>query len=271
MIIRNLNQERFADVTFVRICKECKIEKNLKEFPYHSATNFFLRTCQSCVNQKKRIVFAEKAEKEGRSLDKTHTTDKFKTCRKCNMEKELFKEFPKRGRAYSNICKQCVDIAIGKRKPLEYIGDIELKICNLCKVEKLADEFSKFIAPSGNVLLKYCCKSCDNQSEKNIDKVSRLYTQYRYSDINKGLEFNLSKEFIKYSLEEDCTYCSFPSTGLDRIENNIGHTIENCIPCCWECNTARMHNFTYEEMLLIGKTIGEVKLLRNKQNINGSS
>ncbi len=35
--------------------------------------------------------------------------------------------------------------------------------------------------------------------------------------------------------------------------------IDNCIPCCKECNVARMNNFTHEEMLIIGQAIKAVK------------
>jgi len=38
-----------------------------------------------------------------------------------------------------------------------------------------------------------------------------------------------------------------------------GHTKNNVVPCCLECNTARNNNFSFEEMKILGKTIGEIK------------
>jgi 5-methylcytosine-specific restriction endonuclease McrA len=31
----------------------------------------------------------------------------------------------------------------------------------------------------------------------------------------------------------------FIYNGLDRIDSSIGHTVENCVPCCWTCNNAK--------------------------------
>lgn len=141
------------------------------------------------------------------------------------------------------------------------------KVCNICKIEKVEEEFSKFLAKSGNVLLKYCCKDCDNKTEKVNNKASRLYTSYRLFDAKKNLEFSMTKEFIEKGLNSSCSYCGYPSTGFDRLFNNIGHTDTNCISCCWECNTARMNNFNYQEMIEeIGPAIKRIKDKRN--NIN---
>lgn len=54
------------------------------------------------------------------------------------------------------------------------------------------------------------------------------------------------------------------------IKNKIskkGHTIDNVVPCCYECNVARTDNFTYEEMLEIGKAIKRVMEDRYESNI----
>ena len=48
------------------------------------------------------------------------------------------------------------------------------------------------------------------------------------------------------------------------IHNNRGHEIGNVVPCCYECNVARGNNFSFEEMLLIGKAIKKIK----KERIN---
>jgi hypothetical protein len=50
--------------------------------------------------------------------------------------------------------------------------------------------------------------------------------------------------------------------GCDRLDNDKGHTKDNVVPCCVSCNTVRGNNFTYEEMLVIGKTLKEIKANR---------
>ena len=46
---------------------------------------------------------------------------------------------------------------------------------------------------------------------------------------------------------------------LDRMDPLKGYSIENCVPCCGLCNYTKSDNFTYDEMIKIGKVIEEIK------------
>lgn len=41
-------------------------------------------------------------------------------------------------------------------------------------------------------------------------------------------------------------------------------SMDNVVPCCYDCNCARNNNFTHEEMFILGKTIREIKNNRTK-------
>ena len=70
---------------------------------------------------------------------------------------------------------------------------------------------------------------------------------------------------IENILTQKCVYCGDTKRiGCDRINNNLGHTKDNVVPCCIECNTARNNYFTYEEMRELGKTIAKIKENRIK-------
>lgn len=45
---------------------------------------------------------------------------------------------------------------------------------------------------------------------------------------------------------------------LDRVDNSLGYTKENCVVCCRTCNRIKGNQFKYEEMLKIGKFIKSV-------------
>lgn len=96
-------------------------------------------------------------------------------------------------------------------------------------------------------------------------RTTRMYHAYKLRDKKHGLENNLTKEFVLEECKKPCIYCGDTKRiGLDRIDNMKGHTKDNVVPCCYECNCARLDNFTHEEMLIIGKSIAEVK--KNRSN-----
>lgn len=83
----------------------------------------------------------------------------------------------------------------------------------------------------------------------------------RAKKIDKSFELTL-EEFEKLT-NLNCDYCgSAPSTrcirknyygtsignGLDRVDNNLGYTTENVVPCCILCNKAK-GSISYEDFI----------------------
>jgi hypothetical protein len=96
-------------------------------------------------------------------------------------------------------------------------------------------------------------------------KASKMISQYRVKDRSNGCELcDISIDWmVENILEKPCVYCGDTSrVGCDRIDNSRGHTKDNVVPCCIECNTARNNYFTYEEMKILGRTIKEIKQAR---------
>jgi 5-methylcytosine-specific restriction endonuclease McrA len=55
---------------------------------------------------------------------------------------------------------------------------------------------------------------------------------------------------------------------IDRVENKIGYTLENCVLACAICNMAKSDKFTHKEFLKVGATIRTIwqdKSLTNKR------
>lgn len=94
-----------------------------------------------------------------------------------------------------------------------------------------------------------------NQSPKG--KYTRLYSGYcRFDRKRFGTdEHTITKEQIKELIEgvHKCTFCGetdWRKLGLDRIDNNKPHTIDNVHVCCWHCNITRQGR-TFEEYMEI--------------------
>ena len=106
---------------------------------------------------------------------------------------------------------------------------------------------------------------CINGNYKEGDESSAydLMNRYRHSAKKRNLTFNLSYDDFYYIIKQDCHYCgispkqerkhkgcrqSIIYNGIDRLDSNQGYTLNNCLPCCFTCNRAKL-NMTYEEYL----------------------
>lgn len=93
-------------------------------------------------------------------------------------------------------------------------------------------------------------------------KVSKMISSYKHKDKSLGIsECDIDIDWmISNIITNKCVYCGDDKRiGCDRIDNNKGHTKDNVVPCCYDCNVARGNNFTHEEMKIIGESIRLVK------------
>ena len=96
-------------------------------------------------------------------------------------------------------------------------------------------------------------------------KASKMISSYRLKDKKMCLEpCDITIDWmIENIIKQPCIYCGDTHrVGCDRIDNDKGHAMDNVVPCCYDCNCARNNNFSYEEMLILGKTIKEIKANR---------
>lgn len=90
-----------------------------------------------------------------------------------------------------------------------------------------------------------------------------LYTSYKFKAEDRGYSFDLSKEEFRNITVQNCYYCGrepfqvmtrkgmngkYVYSGVDRIDNNQGYSINNCVPCCGICNQMKM-DLGYSEFL----------------------
>lgn len=172
--------------------------------------------------------------------------------------------------------------------------DIVFRKCISCKIDKEANNENFYKDKNRKLGLMYRCKTCDRKRPETRTYGSYVKTmndvqyskykdrQLKYNHSEKGRCYSLLKAYkkydrskgfeetdlsIEYLLEErkkNCVYCGYKCTGMDRLDNSKGHQRNNCVPCCFECNVARMDNFTHEEMKVIGLAIKLVKDNRPK-------
>jgi hypothetical protein len=84
---------------------------------------------------------------------------------------------------------------------------------------------------------------------------------YKHSARARKLSFTITNEDIKFISSLDCFYCGSPprnifgpkranggylQNGIDRVDNTKGYDLENCVPCCKQCNYAKRDQTTEE-------------------------
>lgn len=138
------------------------------------------------------------------------------------------------------------------------------------------------IVPS-NQLLSGRTKSCGcakselisiSQSIPIKDRVeNELFSNYKTNAIKRKYNFILTKEEFVSFLYNNCYYCdSAPMNGMkkqkitgeeihyfngiDRVNNELGYALDNCVTCCKLCNHAK-NNLTKEDFIALAKRIFE--------------
>jgi hypothetical protein len=80
---------------------------------------------------------------------------------------------------------------------------------------------------------------------------NQMYAVYRFHANERNLPFELTKEEFKTITKKNCHYCgveplqeycprmksgAYIYNGIDRLENKLGYTKDNSVPCCGICN-----------------------------------
>lgn len=117
------------------------------------------------------------------------------------------------------------------------------------------------------------CKKCSDTfaSERRIldDFLSlrnRIYRRYKKGALDREYSFELSFENMESLIYKNCYYCNqepqsyssddqykngrgiFRRNGIDRLDNNLGYSLDNCVTCCAMCNTMKMDT-SYEDFI----------------------
>lgn len=95
-----------------------------------------------------------------------------------------------------------------------------------------------------------------------------IYHKYKIGATDRKLVFELSLDNFKRISQQNCYYCNSKPTnratkkiknngefiynGIDRIDNSLGYTLDNSVPCCGVCNKMKLN---YSEDKFISQII----------------
>jgi len=181
-------------------------------------------------------------------------------CKNCDTVTEILQTHLSRA-----ICITCrsnewakdyVGKTIGTYNVLEFIhkkGRLNYYKCECIKCKSISKVSIQGIKNNNN------CKNCRIIGKiPTIEaQVNFLKHQYKVGAKNRNLEFLLTHDEFKNIIYKNCYYCgtepkhrnpartkiiegSFKVNGIDRINSNLGYTLNNCVSCCSICNEMKM-------------------------------
>lgn len=222
-----------------KVCSKCQEELTIDMFVLHSTSkdgyNNICKKCQSQYNkeyrEKNKKSLREKAKKrrdENRDAINAKKREyyqehKEEILQKCAEYRETHKaEKAARDRQYAQEHKEQI-----KQYQKEYREEHQLSNA----------EYQK----------QYRIKNKDKLDEYKKAPHIR-YKNYQRNAKSKNRNFDLSEDEFVEITSQPCIYCgSFSDTynnepfcGVDRIDSNLGYSIDNCVPCCATCNRMKM-------------------------------
>ena len=123
-------------------------------------------------------------------------------------------------KTHSGKCRKCTQ----RKKPYEHILNELIFSCNNKRILNIDLNYNEFI----EIIKDSKCHYCD-----------------------KELIFN------PYTRDENSNYVS-RAYQLDRKDNGLGYSVDNVVPCCWNCNRIKSDIYTYDEFLLLSPILKEI-------------
>ena len=176
-------------------------------------------------------------------------------------------------------CKKCDSI----KKNTEFYKDKRTKnglrcYCKLCENKMNSDNEFKYrltrkkYRENNREKIIINKRKYYKENKEKINEQNKNYTlsfngklnSYKNGAKNRNLVWELTNEDFLSFWQQDCFYCgdSIPTIGIDRVDNKKGYILNNCTPCCGDCNKMKL-NLPQEIFLN--------KILKISKNLNNST
>lgn len=121
-------------------------------------------------------------------------------------------------------------------------------------------------------------KSCGHYIYNKKRPFESRYNTLLKNAKSRGYDIDLTYEqYLKFTKILNCHYCELPliwhpytsqecstyRSNLDRKDNNLGYSVENCVVCCWFCNDLKGRRLNYKQMMLLKSGLIEIRKNEN--------
>lgn len=122
------------------------------------------------------------------------------------------------------------------------------------------------------------CKHCSSRVaaiKNTLEPFKTKYNRLVYNAKRRNIDCSITYEEYLSFCNTTCHYCENiiewhphkqpDKTNLDRKNNNLGYHLDNCVPCCWECNDLKSDKFSYDEFLLLTSGLKSIRIMRTSE------
>lgn len=238
-------------VNYIRGCR------NLLDIGYSFARCDECREKERCKDKIRRNKVVEQA---------TNTDEDMKLCRKCKQEFKKYCFVNVANGKETNYCNLCREKqrrresgrVRDKEKAKEYDhkpqriekrkkwrAENHEKVALTWKryrEKKRSEDLDGYHAHNNQVIKEWRNKNPEKVIEINKKKQLNMdyrYYYYKHRCETNEIEWKLTYEQCLMLFNDKCYYCGFIDytlMGIDRMDNGIGYSIDNCVPCCEMCN-----------------------------------
>jgi hypothetical protein len=148
-------------------------------------------------------------------------------------------------------------------------------MCSRCNKERHVARYNMAVVGQ----LCHACATSKIAKETNCRYRKRpyewLYNRLKFTSARRKASIAVMltyEEFCSLMLNTDCVYCGVavyrsPVAGrgvseghyLDRKDNAVGYSVENCVTACWPCNKLKGDRFSHHEMIAITRLLREMR------------
>lgn len=116
----------------------------------------------------------------------------------------------------------------------------------------------KYVTPPNLTVIK--TSRCECPLDTNYKEVNLKYSDYKTSSKQNNKIFEFNRKEFELLIFSNCYYCGKESkipdiNGIDRVNNSLGYTKNNCVSACKICNYSKNTLTKYEFREWLNKII----------------
>lgn len=121
----------------------------------------------------------------------------------------------------------------------------------------------------------------ESRQKDRYQEKTQIFCRYRLGAKTRNLKFNITREELITLSQNPCYYCgklhsnymNIPNghsegwyyNGIDRVDNNKGYTLDNCVSCCQQCNQSK-RDYSKDNFMKWIKQVYEYSNLEKEYN-----